>query len=1113
MKNKNYLTAIKIIFLMLMFCVSTVNSQTIFTIATPDGYGRNTTGGNIANTVTVTTAADFRTAAESSTSMVIIVSGTLNIESYGRVNVNSNKTIIGANTSSTILGCLALSGESNVIIQNLNLTNPNGVGTADGLEATSGCTDIFVHKCTFIDCKDGSFDIKHGSDNVTVSWCRFRYPTQTNHNFPNLIGHTDDNGAEDRGKLHVTMHHNWYDIGCNSRTPRVRYGTVHVYNNFYASPGNNYCIGTGYECHIRLENGSFENVNDAWNDMNGMANGGEIGWSGCKFVSTAIPTYAPNNFPVFTPPYTFTLDPVDDVKSLVTHTTCGAGNCGPCVMVTLVLTSGTASQLVSAGTAITDIVYTWGGTATDVTVTGLPAGLTATKNAGAKTVTIAGTPTATGTYDIATIQLSGAGATANGTITVVPLIAPTLVLTSGTASQSILLTSAITDIVFTWGGGATDVTVTGLPAGVNATKDAGAKTITLSGTPTTLGETIYTIETVGGLAPMVTQTDTITVTAPFVLDTPTGVSATSTSSTVTVNWTPVASATGYVINFCLLGTGSAIREQWDFIPAWSIDASDADANLILDGDRFNYAPATTNGAIQFASGTNIPDLDGLLFTQNGGTSLRLGFAKSLLYQNGTGIVCTIPCQVGDTVEVVGPAANSSATDRGYSVTGGTLIPSQCINVDASGIMYVAAGIGTWRYLATSTSLKTTTIGGMNIQTITVFDPSGSPTCTEHVVVGGTTSSHIISGLIPSTTYTYQIKATNAQPLESSPYTTEASIATTAFISTIYPVVSITAPVTDSCFTANSTIALTANATDADGIITSVQFYNGAALLGSGTAVGDDYTFNWTSVPEGTYLITALATDDSTATTISTAITIKVFSTVTITGLGAGIITCAAPSITLGSSQVAASYAWTKDAVSVGSTASLNAINAGEYGLTVTYANACSANASTVIVTKEICAANIIVQPNLNHDVKVGGQLNEVILSWTGGSFSSIQITGLPEGMIAAIDSINGTITISGTPKNSAMYTIQTINGNDTIYYSGTIRVKGHYVYQKIGTHKLMVSGDVVFRLEVYTANGKYISKIDGVNEIELDNIISGGYIVRITDIDKSISSHKFVWKR
>ena len=170
------------------------------------------------------------------------------------------------------------------------------------------------------------------------------------------------------------------------------------------------------------------------------------------------------------------------------------------------------TQSVVSGTAIADIIFTWGGGATDVTVTGLPAGLTATKNAGAKTVTISGSPTATAIYTVTTIGGTGAAIVITGTITATP---PAATLTSPiNKSQTIDLGDAIANIVFTWGGGATDVNVTGLPAGLIATKNAGAKTVTISGTPSAVATTTYTVTTVGGTSAAV-ETGTITVQTPL----------------------------------------------------------------------------------------------------------------------------------------------------------------------------------------------------------------------------------------------------------------------------------------------------------------------------------------------------------------------------------------------------------------------------------------------------------------------------------------------------------------------------------------------------------------------------------------------------------------------
>ena len=84
-------------------------------------------------------------------------------------------------------------------------------------------------------------------------------------------------------------------------------------------------------------------------------------------------------------------------------------------------------------------------------------------------------------------------------------------LTSTTNNnQTVASGTAISAIVFTWGGSATDATVTGLPAsGISFVKNTSAKTITISGTPT--ATVSYSIATVGtGIA--ATGAGTITVT-------------------------------------------------------------------------------------------------------------------------------------------------------------------------------------------------------------------------------------------------------------------------------------------------------------------------------------------------------------------------------------------------------------------------------------------------------------------------------------------------------------------------------------------------------------------------------------------------------------------------
>ncbi|MDQ7988203.1 MAG: pectate lyase [Candidatus Dactylopiibacterium sp.] len=76
---------------------------------------------------------------------------------------------------------------------------------------------------------DGLLDITKRANYVTVSWNHFH-----DHDKTNLIGGTDTAAlnAENPAALRITFHNNyWQNI--KQRQPRVRYGMVHVFNNYY----------------------------------------------------------------------------------------------------------------------------------------------------------------------------------------------------------------------------------------------------------------------------------------------------------------------------------------------------------------------------------------------------------------------------------------------------------------------------------------------------------------------------------------------------------------------------------------------------------------------------------------------------------------------------------------------------------------------------------------------------------------------------------------------------------------------------------------------------------------------------------------------------------------
>lgn len=86
-----------------------------------------------------------------------------------------------------------------------------------------------------------------------------------------------------------------------------------------------------------------------------------------------------------------------------------------------------------------------------------------------------------------------------------------------------------------------------------------------------------------------------------------------------------------------------------------------------------------------------------------------------------------------------------------------------------------------------------------------------------------------------------------------------------------PTITLNAPINSATFSAPASIALNANATDADGTISNVTFYKSATVFDATTTIatvtspvkaGDTkYAATWSAVPVGSYAVTARATDN------------------------------------------------------------------------------------------------------------------------------------------------------------------------------------------------------------------------------------------------------------
>jgi pectate lyase len=170
-------------------------------------------------------------------------------------NTNSYITLEGIGEDATANGWgIRLKNANNIEIRNIATMNCNST-EGDNIGLQQNNFHIWVHNVDFFygdagsdsdQAKgDGALDAKKSSY-VTISYNHFWDSGKSN-----LLG----NGGEDVGNF--TYHHNWYDHS-DSRHPRVRQHTVHVYNNYFDGISK-YGIGNTTAGSIFAENNYFRN--------------------------------------------------------------------------------------------------------------------------------------------------------------------------------------------------------------------------------------------------------------------------------------------------------------------------------------------------------------------------------------------------------------------------------------------------------------------------------------------------------------------------------------------------------------------------------------------------------------------------------------------------------------------------------------------------------------------------------------------------------------------------------------------------------------------------------------------------------------------------------------
>jgi pectate lyase len=290
-----------------------------------------TYGGACGTTVTVTSLSQLQTEANKKvTAETILVDGLFT--GSGEITVRDNKSIIGVGANSGLVG-IGLSIEhlhpANVVVRNLHIsgvTADSGDGDAIHIQDAD---HIWIDHNTLssdldhgVDYYDGLLDATHASDYITASWNHL-----ATHIKGSLLGHDDDNAAEDTGHLRVTYHHNWFDRTME-RNPRIRFGDpVHIYDNYYSNitgSDDYYGIASTQDGGALVEDNVFENVVQACWSASGYADSGP-GRLVARDNQLINSGPCETNGTVAAIPYAYALEDVGTVKASVT-TGAGAGH-------------------------------------------------------------------------------------------------------------------------------------------------------------------------------------------------------------------------------------------------------------------------------------------------------------------------------------------------------------------------------------------------------------------------------------------------------------------------------------------------------------------------------------------------------------------------------------------------------------------------------------------------------------------------------------------------------------------------------------------------------------------------------------------------------------------
>ena len=171
--------------------------------------------------------------------------------------INCGITLEGIGEDATLYGYgIRIKNATNVEVRNIAvMLTDSSEGDNIGLQQEND--HIWVHNCDFFYGEAGS-DSDQAKGDGALDCKKSTYVTFSYNHFwdsgkSNLLGLSEDT----TDGLYITYHHNWYDHS-DSRHPRIRFYSAHVYNNYY--DGNSkYGVGACLGSSVLVEGNYFRN--------------------------------------------------------------------------------------------------------------------------------------------------------------------------------------------------------------------------------------------------------------------------------------------------------------------------------------------------------------------------------------------------------------------------------------------------------------------------------------------------------------------------------------------------------------------------------------------------------------------------------------------------------------------------------------------------------------------------------------------------------------------------------------------------------------------------------------------------------------------------------------